>query len=752
MTLPIIGIRLRSKKFIPLITAQGQVKAPVQVYKNDFVNKEIPIYVCKMENPKKVEKVYKIGRIAVADKYFEKLVEDQNDGSGDKYVLSVESELQDGKNIAIRVIAENQNEKIPLKEYTADILDELDERVAEEREEFLLDYGNFVKCKKQTGFLLPERDLTEEGQVLTETENEEIVDESKVVEQPVEKVKKNKKDDFDDAVRGGIKTRGSLAAKINSLFVFFVIFGMCAIIAGIGYFIYKDANRKLKNNCAEKSRAAATSIARKLDSLSGSALFLDTIYSDAKNKDVVVGNFFKNNPDVALIALSENDFRVNEDFIIKQGNDEKKLIAAYKECNSLSGTDKLNNGKKVVNNISHNAKIRTAALRIPVLESKTNQYRIITVIFSTSDLEAVCTNTDDYGIDFCEENGNLIAGLSYEWVMQCRNLCDFKNKITAVETIPEYSCSVSAFAKTVGYDKYVIDTLVKMAYVAAAVITILLIFMAIFADGLVRPINKMRLAIEKVMNDDYNINIKSRRHDELGALVNSFGKMCQSFMGRDSYRKTFGTTTTENIYHSEQNGNINLKGETRITTVLISEIRDFEKITESLTASEVIKLLNEYVSEMERCITATGGFINKINGNKIFAAWGAPLSSGTPKADAVNAIKSAFRMKYALVDFNSDRGTAAKPAIKVGLGLHTGATVSGQVGSGEITEYTCVGGSVTTAMEIENYTKSFGCDILISEDTYLLVSDIVEAQKITDVAIKGQKEALTLYAVSKLKN
>lgn len=751
MILPIIGIRLKSKKFVPLITVSGKVRPVLEVYKSDFLNDSIPIYVCSMENEKQVKKIYKIGKISIAENYFTNLKEDAEDDSKDKNSLFIETKFDDGKNISIVVLAGNEKNKIALKEYTANINEEFEQCVAEEREELLLDYGNFVKCKQKSGYLLPEKDLTEDGLVMSESGEENSTDKSADVQKKNKKQKESTKDDFDEAVKTRIKTRGSLSAKINAMFVFFVLITVAAITAGIGYFVYQDTLSKIESTCAEKTRTASVLVEKKIKSLSSNALVLNSIYGKSKTKKEDMDNFFKSNPDVALISLTDGYMLINDDFVIKQGINQNNLVNSLLELVFAKNQERLNSGKSMLFNLSHYVKTRTAGLCIPVLDEKTNTYKIVSVIFSTTDFETVCENGDEYSTYFAEESGNLIAGISYDWVMQCHNLCEFKNKINKVTSLSDYGCYVATYVKLDGYDKYLIDTLVKMAYIAGAVLIIMVLIMTAFGKSIVRPINKMRLAIDKVDNGDFNFNIKSRRHDELGALVKSFSKMCVKFSGRDSYRKTFGNATTDSIYENDKNGNINLNGETKITTVLISEIKDFDTLTKGMTASEVIKLLNEYVSEMEPCITATGGYINKIVGNKIFAVWGVPLSSGTPKSDAVNAIKSAFRMKYALVDYNSDRGTANNPLVKVGFGLHTGATVSGLVGINEIREYACVGTTVDSAYEIENYTKSFGCDILISEDTYLLVNDIIEAQKISGVSIKGQKEAITLYAVSALK-
>jgi len=108
-------------------------------------------------------------------------------------------------------------------------------------------------------------------------------------------------------------------------------------------------------------------------------------------------------------------------------------------------------------------------------------------------------------------------------------------------------------------------------------------------------------------------------------------------------------------------------------------------------------------------------------------------------------------MRYALLDFNKDRGGDERPLIHNGCGVNTGPCIAGQIGSMQRMEYTVIGDAVNLASRIEALNKPFGTDILISEYSYDLVKDEVIVEAMPAIKVKGKAEPLTIYAVIKLK-
>ena len=96
--------------------------------------------------------------------------------------------------------------------------------------------------------------------------------------------------------------------------------------------------------------------------------------------------------------------------------------------------------------------------------------------------------------------------------------------------------------------------------------------------------------------------------------------------------------------------------------------------------------------------------------------WGPSRGGGTTPA--------ALLMRKELLEFNKDRGSGEKPIIRNGCGINSGPVLAGQIGSEDRMEYTVIGDTVNLASRIESLNKPFGTDILISEDSFILVKDI----------------------------
>jgi len=201
------------------------------------------------------------------------------------------------------------------------------------------------------------------------------------------------------------------------------------------------------------------------------------------------------------------------------------------------------------------------------------------------------------------------------------------------------------------------------------------------------------------------------------------------------------------------NTSIEPGGKIQKVTILFSDIRSFTNISEQLSPNDVVLLLNEYLSLMTDKIFLNNGTIDKFIGDAIMTIFGAPLQS---QDDSLRAIRTAFQMQEALAEFNSKRNLSSTP-MEMGIGIHTGEVLAGNIGSSKRLDYTVIGDNVNLCSRIESLTKLYPCKILISENTFVEVSENslenhFVPREVDTVVVKGKTKPIKLYEVMPFKN
>jgi adenylate cyclase len=181
-------------------------------------------------------------------------------------------------------------------------------------------------------------------------------------------------------------------------------------------------------------------------------------------------------------------------------------------------------------------------------------------------------------------------------------------------------------------------------------------------------------------------------------------------------------------------------------TILFSDIRDFTTISEKLDAHEVVEFLNHYFEQICEVVLAEGGTIDKFIGDAIMVQFGAPVRFPD---HALRAIRAALMMRDKATAFRgwmSDRfPNRGLPEFRIGIGVHTGDAVVGNIGSTRRSEYTAIGDSVNLASRIEGMTKAMGCDILISRETLEAVNGRAATGLSDSVNVKGRTAPVELF-------
>jgi len=174
-------------------------------------------------------------------------------------------------------------------------------------------------------------------------------------------------------------------------------------------------------------------------------------------------------------------------------------------------------------------------------------------------------------------------------------------------------------------------------------------------------------------------------------------------------------------------------------TVLFGDIREYTRLSEQLSPTELHKLLNKYFTVTTRILIQEGAVINKFIGDAMMAFFNSPY----PQAQhEVLALRSALRMQDAIGRMNI-------PNLTMGIGIHAGTALAGNVGGPESKDYTIIGDTVNTASRLQSHAQ--GGEIVVSKDVYEKAKSIVPSHfhvEQKSLQLKGKEQPLDAYIIS----
>jgi adenylate cyclase len=201
------------------------------------------------------------------------------------------------------------------------------------------------------------------------------------------------------------------------------------------------------------------------------------------------------------------------------------------------------------------------------------------------------------------------------------------------------------------------------------------------------------------------------------------------------------------IYKSIFSGqkDVTIHTERKKLTIFFSDIKDFTSITERLQPEGITQLLNEYFTEMSEIALKHGGTIDKFIGDAILIFFGDPESKGETE-DARSCLRMALEMQQRLAKLNVKwRNTGTEQPFRIRMGINTGFCNVGNFGSADRMDYTIIGGEANLAARLQSIAEPG--HIVISYETYALVRDMIDAQALPPITMKGITREVIPYSV-----
>jgi adenylate cyclase len=277
-----------------------------------------------------------------------------------------------------------------------------------------------------------------------------------------------------------------------------------------------------------------------------------------------------------------------------------------------------------------------------------------------------------------------------------------------------------------------------------------LILIRLGVGSIVAGIRRISRKAAQVARGEYGDTLEVRSQDEIGQLTQSFNHMVAGLKERDLISNTFGRYVDQEIAQKlmQRPEATRLGGEKRQVIIMFSDIRDFTPIAEGLSPEATIHLVNGYFARMVEVLRRHNGIIVDFLGDAILAFFD-PLD-GPLAPVGREAVQCALEMQQAMLGVNLAGLGRQLPPLRMGIGLHAGEVVVGNIGSETRAKYGIVGAAVNLAHRLQAQAR--GGEVVISEAVYRLVQPQVTVSRQFEARLKGIQDPVALYVVGQFTN
>jgi adenylate cyclase len=287
----------------------------------------------------------------------------------------------------------------------------------------------------------------------------------------------------------------------------------------------------------------------------------------------------------------------------------------------------------------------------------------------------------------------------------------------------------------------------RMVYQFAAGVTATLLLAFLFGRLLSQDLGVLVRAAERVAGGSLDVRVTVRSRDEIGLLADRFNRMVEGLQEREFIRETFGRFVNRDVVSQilEDRSRLRLGGESRVVTVLMSDLRGFTALGEELGPERMVALLNAYLARMTTVVERYEGNVAELLGDGIVVLFGAPVRH---EDDARRAVACAIAMHHELLAFNAEQGRR----LQMGIGVDTGTVIAGNIGDERHMKYGVVGAAINVAARLESFT--LGNQVLISEATRVAVGGAggLVVDDALEFKVKGRRGTLRAWPVRALEH
>jgi len=267
---------------------------------------------------------------------------------------------------------------------------------------------------------------------------------------------------------------------------------------------------------------------------------------------------------------------------------------------------------------------------------------------------------------------------------------------------------------------------------------------ALMSMHMQRALDDLLSRMRQVQEGDLSRPWSPSSTDEFLDLGHGFNQMLAGLRERETIKDTFGRFVSREVAEVVLNGHIPLDGDRREVIILFQDIRDFTPMAERMDPHVLIRLLNQFFTEMVAAVEAEGGVLKQFLDDGVMAIFGAPIMVSD---HAARAVRAALGMVHRLEALNGRFASAGMPQLRIGIGIHSGEVVAGPIGPDTRMEYTVVGDAVNLASRLEGLTKEMSATILVSQDTAQRVGSEFQFGRKAVLPVRGRAQPITVVEV-----
>jgi len=270
------------------------------------------------------------------------------------------------------------------------------------------------------------------------------------------------------------------------------------------------------------------------------------------------------------------------------------------------------------------------------------------------------------------------------------------------------------------------------------------------AKRLVQALWRIVDGVKAIEAGNLTVTLPVTSKDEIGELAHAFNSMAGQLRSTERIKDTFGQYVDPRVVAQliDTSKEDLSQAARRVATVMFSDLKGFTTISEQLTATAMVGLLNRYFTAVAEQIRSHNGIVEKYIGDAVVAFWTPPFAPGD--THAASACLAALAHRDAVIALRPELPQILGlrrnvPDLTVRMGLATGEVVVGTVGAPTAKTFAAIGDTTNVASRLEGVNKVYGTTVIVAEETHRLAQDVVDARELDTVIVVGKSEPIRIF-------